>query len=85
MAKMMNESGTVYGVEHIAQLVDLSRRNIARNHRRLLDQGRIVLVEGDGRKGLGQFAPYDVIHVGAAVDHIPSDLLDQLAPGGIMV
>ena len=40
---------------------------------------------GDGRKGLPQYGPYDVIHVGGALKDIPKELIDQLAPGGIMI
>ena len=39
--------------------------NIMKNNSELLENGRIVMVEGDGRKGYKEFAPYDVINVGA--------------------
>ena len=32
-----------------------------------------------------EFAPFDAIHVGAAVQDIPENLLKQLAPGGRMI
>ena len=31
----------------------------------LLDSGDVVIYEGDGRKGLEKYAPFDAIHVGA--------------------
>jgi len=31
----------------------------------LLESGKVILVEGDGRLGLKEYAPYDAIHVGA--------------------
>jgi protein-L-isoaspartate(D-aspartate) O-methyltransferase len=40
---------------------------------------------GDGSKGLPQFAPYDRILVTAAAPSVPQPLIDQLAPGGILV
>ena len=83
MAKMMPSGGKVYGIEHINQLVKFAENNIRKHDARLLEV--IVIIEGDGRKGLKQYAPYDVIHVGAAVEAIPQELLDQLASGGIMV
>lgn len=43
------------------------------------------LVYGDGYKGLPQFAPFDKIIVTAAAPYMPSDLLEQLTVGGIMV
>ena len=40
---------------------------------------------GDGYKGLPAWAPFDRIIVTAAAPSIPSPLIDQLKPGGIMV
>lgn len=40
---------------------------------------------GDGWKGAPEEAPFDAIHVGAAADKLPPELLDQLKPGGRMV
>ncbi len=47
-------------------------RNIHRHH-------------GDGYYGWTEHAPFDRIIVTAAIDHIPPDLLKQLAPGGVMI
>lgn len=41
--------------------------------------------EGDGRKGVPQYAPYDAIHVGAAAAITPNALLEQLANGGRLI
>lgn len=82
---MLGEGGKVYGIEHIDELVKQSKDNIAKHHKHFLDDGSITMVAGDGRKGLAEYAPYDVIHVGAAADTLPEDLVKQLAPGGIMV
>uniref|UniRef100_A0A0R3RQE1 Protein-L-isoaspartate(D-aspartate) O-methyltransferase n=1 Tax=Elaeophora elaphi TaxID=1147741 RepID=A0A0R3RQE1_9BILA len=84
MAYMVGASGKVIGVEHIKQLVDLSISNIRKNHANLLE-GRVLMVEGDGRKGFSQYAPYKAIHVGAAAPNVPDELLNQLAPGGRML
>ena len=83
--KMMGDGCKIYGIEHIDELVDISRANIAKNHKEYLDDGSITIVVGDGREGLAAFGPYDVIHVGAAAQEVPKPLLDQLAPNGIMV
>ncbi len=40
---------------------------------------------GDGYKGLPAFAPFDKILVTAGAPFIPSELIDQLKPGGIAV
>jgi len=46
---------------------------------------RVVLRVGDGYQGWLKAAPFDVILVTAAPDHVPRALLDQLAPGGRLV
>jgi protein-L-isoaspartate(D-aspartate) O-methyltransferase len=40
---------------------------------------------GDGYFGWPEAAPFDGIMVTAAPDHVPQPLVDQLAPGGVMV
>jgi len=40
---------------------------------------------GDGYRGWPEQAPFDVILVTAAPDHVPQPLVDQLAPGGRLV
>jgi hypothetical protein len=36
----------------------------------LLDAGQLTLMEGDGRLGCPEHAPYDAIHVGAAAPSV---------------
>lgn len=50
-----------------------------------LNLTRIRCFYRDGFSGLPEFAPYDRIIVTAAASKIPSVLVDQLSPGGIMV
>lgn len=40
---------------------------------------------GDGWKGLPERAPFDRIVVTAAPDHLPEELVDELAEGGLLV
>ncbi|MCZ6822269.1 MAG: protein-L-isoaspartate O-methyltransferase, partial [Deltaproteobacteria bacterium] len=40
---------------------------------------------GDGYRGWPEAAPFDAILVTAAPDHIPQPLVNQLAPGGVLV
>lgn len=40
---------------------------------------------GDGRKGHLDDGPYDVIHVGAAAEKLPTELIEQLKPNGRLV
>uniref|UniRef100_A0A914ZLV3 Protein-L-isoaspartate(D-aspartate) O-methyltransferase n=1 Tax=Parascaris univalens TaxID=6257 RepID=A0A914ZLV3_PARUN len=85
MAQMVGETGKVVGIDHIKELIDLSKRNIEKNHAQLLTSGRVVMVEGDGRLGYAPCAPYKAIHVGAAAPTLPPKLVEQLAPGGRML
>ncbi|VDM07116.1 unnamed protein product [Wuchereria bancrofti] len=78
MSFEVGASGKVVGVEHIRQLVDLSITNIKKNHANLLE-GRVLMVEGDGRKGYPQYAPYKAIHVGAAAPNVPDEVFLHLA------
>ncbi|KRX07523.1 hypothetical protein PPERSA_11072 [Pseudocohnilembus persalinus] len=82
---MKNKDAVSYGVEHIQELVDQSIENIKKKDKELLDSKKVQIFCGDGRKGLPKYGPYDCIHVGAAPEKIPQELLDQLAKGGRMV
>lgn len=85
MAYMVGETGKVYGIDHIDQLVKDSLANIKRGNPELLEKGRVKIVSGDGRKGYEPGQPYDAIHVGAAAADLPSALLEQLKPGGRLI
>lgn len=62
-----------------------SNESLIRNNNYFLEESKIELVCGDGRKGFKEKAPYDCIHVGAGAENIPQDLIDQLSNGGRMV
>lgn len=85
MAVMVGPRGKVVGIEHIPQLVEMSRRNIEKHHGNLLRSGCIELIEGDGRIGRPIEGGYNAIHVGAAAPTLPMELVRQLADGGRMV
>ncbi|XP_069574292.1 l-isoaspartyl protein carboxyl methyltransferase, like isoform X1 [Brachyistius frenatus] len=84
-ARMTGLNGRVVGIEHIDELVQMSKRNVQADDPELLSSGRIRLVVGDGRLGYPDGAPYDAIHVGAAAATVPRALLEQLKPGGRLV
>ena len=70
----------VFTVErHRALLRDAERRFAA------LGLGNVVTRFGDGGTGWPEQAPFDRIIVTAAARDVPSVLVDQLAPGGLMV
>ncbi|CAJ0935687.1 unnamed protein product, partial [Mesorhabditis belari] len=71
---MVEPDGKAVGIEHIDQLVKDSRRNIAKNHKDLLDNGVVELIVGDGRLGHPVDGGYNAIH-----------LIDQMARGGRML
>jgi protein-L-isoaspartate(D-aspartate) O-methyltransferase len=70
----------VFTVErHRALLRDAERRLAA------LGVGNVVTRFGDGGTGWPEQAPFDRIIVTAAARDVPSVLVEQLAPGGLMV
>jgi protein-L-isoaspartate(D-aspartate) O-methyltransferase len=73
-------SGVVYSVERLEPLAMRARTN-------LYGQGytNIILISGDGTKGLPEYAPFDKIIVTAAAPRVPDTLLEQLKNGGKMV
>lgn len=70
----------VFTVErHRALLRDAERRFAA------LGVGNVVTRFGDGGKGWPEQAPFDRVIVTAAAREVPAALVEQLAPGGLMV
>ncbi|KAF4120895.1 protein-L-isoaspartate(D-aspartate) O-methyltransferase [Geosmithia morbida] len=88
LAELAGPTGLVVGLEHIPELRDLGRSNMAKSAegRSLLDSGRVKFRLGDGRKGWveGGTADWDVIHVGAAAKELHAPLLEQLKAPGCM-
>lgn len=84
-AQSTDSTGIVIGIEHHPKLVEFAIGNINSDDPKLLADGKIKIVQGDGRLGFAEFAPYDAIHVGAAAAEIPDELLKQLAIGGRMI
>ncbi len=70
----------VYSVERIKSLYVAARRRL-----RSLNYMRVYLNHADGYEGWEQQAPFDAIIVTAAAEQMPTQLLQQLAPGGRMV
>ncbi|KAL1642764.1 hypothetical protein SLS58_005268 [Diplodia intermedia] len=88
LAELVKPNGTVIGVDHIQELVDLAKANTAKSPegKNLMESGAIKYIIADGRKGWPEGAPYDAIHVGAAAAEHHQTLVDQLkAPGRLFV
>jgi protein-L-isoaspartate(D-aspartate) O-methyltransferase len=74
--------GKVYSIEYLEPLARFAETNL-----RGLGYGpdRVALRTGDGYRGWPEAAPFDVVLVTAAPDHVPQPLLDQLAMAGRLV
>ena len=71
---------TVYSIEIVRPLADQARDRL-----KSLGYRNIEVRCGDGYRGWPEHAPFDLIIVAAAPEHIPQSLIEQLAPGGRMV
>jgi protein-L-isoaspartate(D-aspartate) O-methyltransferase len=70
----------VYSIEIIESLADQARERLTR-----LGYDNVTVRAGDGYQGWPEHAPFDLIIVAAAPDHIPQPLIDQLDIGGHLV
>ena len=82
---MINTNGLVVCINHNNEKIKEIKKFIKKNHKNLLDNKNIILVNDDGEKGFIKYALYDAIYVGFPVDTIPKNLIDQLANGGGML
>lgn len=78
-------AGSVFGIDVQPFLIDLTTKNIRKADADLFDSGVVKVSLGDGWKGLEEEAPFDAIHVGAAADGMPYQLVSQLKVGGVMI
>ncbi|KAF2660699.1 protein-L-isoaspartate O-methyltransferase [Lophiostoma macrostomum CBS 122681] len=88
LAALVGPTGSVIGIDHIQPLVSLSLSNLQKSGdgRAMLDSGQVRFVKGDGRRGFGEGAPYDAVHVGAAAAEHHEELTRQLkSPGRLFV
>lgn len=70
----------VYSVERIGKLLRRARVQL-----RKLGIGNVKARHDDGRLGWPEEAPFDAIVVTAGGEVLPGELLQQLAPGGVLV
>jgi protein-L-isoaspartate(D-aspartate) O-methyltransferase len=73
--------GHVYTIEIVEGLIKFARENLKRTGY----DDRVTLINADGGVGLPEHAPFDRILVAAAAPSVPQPLIDQLAPGGVML
>ena len=70
----------VWTIEIVEALAERARQTFHR-----LGISNVTNQAGDGYQGWPEEAPFDVIILTAAPDHVPQPLLDQLAVGGRMI
>ncbi len=70
----------VFSIEIVEPLAAEAKKRLAE-----LGYKNIQVRAGDGYRGWPEHAPFDVIIVAAAPNHVPQPLVDQLAPGGRLV
>ena len=72
--------GTVHTMEIVPELARSARIRLEDLH-----YDNVTVHEGDGYLGLPELAPFSGIMVTAAAEQIPPPLIEQLAPGGVLV
>ena len=77
LAELVDE---VYSIEILEPLA-----NEARDRLQTLGYKNVEVRHGDGYRGWPEHAPFDLIILAAAPDHVPEPLVEQLKPGGQLV
>jgi protein-L-isoaspartate(D-aspartate) O-methyltransferase len=72
----------VYSIEYLEDVAEFGRNNLRTAG---YPEARVALRVGDGYKGWPEAAPFEVILVTAAPDHVPKPLLEQLAMNGKLI
>jgi protein-L-isoaspartate(D-aspartate) O-methyltransferase len=80
ISQIIGEKGKLVSSEVIPELVHIARKNLQN-----LGLSNTKIIEEDGSDGFLENAPYDRIIVTAACPEIPSQLINQLKDGGIIV
>ena len=78
-------SNYVYTIEVIAALAEETDQLYTQFEKDYPEYKNIMRKNNDGYYGWPEYEPFDRIIVTCGIDHIPPPLLQQLAPGGIMV
>lgn len=74
----------VYGIDCFKELVVEAENTCKRVLPESISE-RMTFLKGRGEKGYEKEAPYDLIYVGYMCKKIPSKLVKQLNPGGILI
>lgn len=76
-----SEWGHVWSVEIVKELAELAKFNVERARY----AKRVTMIHGDASVGLKDHSPYDVIIVTSAAPDIPTPLVEQLSPHGVLL
>lgn len=77
LAELVSQVYSIEIVKHLATEAEARLRSLGYEN--------VEVRHGDGYQGWKEHAPFDVILVAAAPDHIPEPLVEQLAVGGRLV
>jgi len=80
IAEIIGQSGRVYGVEKVPELVEFGKNNLKR-----YDFSQAEILSASGKLGLPPKSPFDKILVSATANDLPQELIDQLKIGGRLV
>lgn len=80
LANLVGPDGRVYAVERIPELL-----RFGRGHCRAAGVTNATFYKAGQKFGLSKQAPFDRILVSASADMLPPELIEQLAPGGVLV
>ncbi len=87
-AELVGSEGIVYSMERILPLAEMARAHLKHHFGEDHGKERVVVVYGDGSRGLPEHAPFDRIYFTAGVDPKRFDsqvFHEQLQPGGILL
>jgi protein-L-isoaspartate(D-aspartate) O-methyltransferase len=83
LSYVVGKNGKIIAVEKIKELLEIGKQNTDKFG--FVRNGVAEFYEAEKEIGFSKLAPYDRILVSAFVPEIPSELIDQLKTGGIMV
>lgn len=81
LARLVGPAGRVLGVERVPELVAMGSANLAGTDQPWAEIRAAV----PGTFGLPDEAPFDRILVSAGIGTLPTELVDQLGPSGVLV
>jgi protein-L-isoaspartate(D-aspartate) O-methyltransferase len=79
--KKSKNQGHVYTLEIIPELYSFAKKNLEETNY----SNRVTIILQDGSIGYSEQTPYDTILVTAAAPKVPTVLVEQLKPGGVLI